>query len=157
CRRLRTAGLRVERLARGQVATRNVAQLTRVVEIAIVDVDFVVEPVGASDAGPILEWNVPAAAARAWAHMAAVVLQTRVHVVGNAPIETDGVRLRDGQIVRPQPGLAAVKRHAETVVVTEQQVRAVFRIYPERMVVAAEPHALPGLPAILAASPTVAQ
>ena len=79
----------------------------------------------------------------------AEVLHPSVNVVGIGHVDTNCFELPERQVVRVVPGAAAGKRNGKAIVVAEQHMVAIVRVYPHRLVVAAETDcSTPGLAAV---------
>src|SRR4026208_1242045 len=109
-----------------------------------------VEPVAAPARIPVRVEDAVAAARAAWPAPAAVVLQPAAHEIRLPHIGADRVKLSDRDGVHVLPRLCLVVADVDAAVVADDQVIAVLRIDPDRVMVAVRDalHRAPGLPAV---------
>ena len=135
---------RSARRARPQVAPVACAQVVAphasalgfgVDEVRIFRVDTADETVAAADRKPVLVDRPPAAARAVRPAPASVVLQTAVDIVIRARIDGDMVELTDRHLVELVPLFHPVVSDIDPAVGTEDDVFAVARIDPHRVVI----------------------
>ena len=98
---------------------------------------------------PSLEADRKTAAASARTPPRTEVLHPSVNVVGIGHVDTNRFELSERQVVWVVPGVAPGERNGEAIVVAEQHMVAIVRVYPHRLVVAAETDcSTPGLAAV---------
>jgi hypothetical protein len=86
------------------------------------------EPVGIRDPGLLVS-------SLAWTTPRSVILQTTVNVVRFPHVHANRIKLRGGNSVDELPVLALIVANVHAAIVADQQVVAVRRIDPDRVVI----------------------